>query len=240
MKKTHLLKTTGMLLAAALSLSAQTNGWQANGSVLLPVATAHDKMGLDSGLQLGMGYNFVTANGYTFRSGFALARFTGKGVTGVMADADTTILTAGGPIDPSTYQVAGSSVKHELTRFQLTEDLVIPVYGKFDFLMGLSISRYKIKVSGAAAGVYSPVSLDAARYYPDGNGGSLRVGDANGSPDVPGYKLGMRIGGEYAFTKQLKGQILFQQTELGRMTSIPSALPSVNPASLEFSISYQF
>jgi hypothetical protein len=84
------------------------------------------------------------------------------------------------------------------------------------------------------------VGLDHAHYDDDGNGGVVRSGDPNGSFSVPGLKFGLRIGLEYAYTKNLTGHVLFQVTELGRMVSIPSAISTVNPSWFDLGVSYRF
>ena len=243
MNKTRALKTAGLLLAGVLSLAAQDSGWQASGALSLPVGTAHDQMGLTLGIHFTAGYEFKTESGYGFRPGFGIGYFNGKGVTGVTADADAQINGAsasGVPLDPSTYLVAGSSLTHKLTQIQIMMDSLIPITNKTKLVVGLSLNKYQVKVSAAPAGAYSPVGLDAAQYADDGQGGLVRSGNANGSASIPGIKFGLRLGFEHAFSKQWSGNLLFQQTELGRMVSKASALPTVNPAWLEFGFSYRF
>ena len=243
------LKTAGMLLAGILTLSAQDSGWSVNGSLALPVGTAHDAMGLNLGVRVGGAYDFKTSDGYTFRPGLIISSFRGSSVTGVQAGADNAYETAAQgqtAVDPTTVYTTGSSVKTTLMQTELVGDLVIPTTSSINVILGLSVSKYTGNFSGGSAatatspGAYSPVDLDKATYTPDGNGGLVRSGNPNGSFSIPGLKLGIRAGIEYTFNKQLSGQLLYQQTELGRMVSDPGALNTVNPSTFEIGVVYKF
>jgi hypothetical protein len=250
------IKTAGMILAGILAVSAQDTGWMLNGSLALPVGTAHDAMGLTYGVRVGGAYEIKTAYGYSFRPGLTISYFGGKGVTGVQANADYN-LEAGAysqsPVDPSTWQAVGSSVKTTLLQTQIVGDLIVPFSKSVNAVVGISVSKYIGDFSGGSAstsidessglptgGAYSPVDLDKATYTADGAGGLVRTGNPNGSFSIPGLKIGVRLGVEVAFSKQLSGQILFQQTELGRMVSIPGALNTVNPSTFEVGVVYKF
>lgn len=254
MKKLHALKISVMFMAGIITLAAQNSGWQLNGALALPFGSANDKMGLTLGAHAGLAYTIQTSSGYAVRPGLSLGYYSGKGVTGVQADADFQINNAANPgqLPNSDWQAVGSSVKHTLTQIEIINDVLIPVATKWNMVLGISLSKYQGKFSGGAAGhydpgeglfvggIYSPVGIDKAHYEPDGSAGLNRSGDPNGSFSIPGYKFGLRVGFEYTYNKNFTSQVLYHQTELGRMVSKTSALPTVNPSSLEFGIIYHF
>jgi hypothetical protein len=228
-----------LLALASMGLQAQDSGFGVSAAFLTGAGRTESQAGVKSGLALAGHYTIPTSNGYDVRAGFAANLLIGSGVEGVDATADAD--AAGG----ANYMVPGSSIKHQFTNIQVFGDVVVPIYDKHaDWIIGLSVNKYMLKVSGAPDGAhaaYSPFDLDAATRSIDPNTGALiRTGSANGSVTIPGVKLGVRMGADYHFSKNLSAQVLFQATELGRITSLSGQLPTLNPAWLEFGVTYKF
>jgi len=249
MKTTLVLKTVSVLLVGGLSLAAQDTQWQANAGLALPVGSANSMMGLSAGLQIGGAYEIKTTSGYAFRPGVNFTFFGNSAKSGVVSDADSIVLSNGeGTAAQAMPYNTPETVKQGLSGFQFVTDFLVPIYGKSNFLVGLSLNKYSEKMSGGRAagtngandmGVYSPVGIDSATYLFDGTS-ETRMGNPNGSASVPGVKWGIRVGFESECTKNWSYHIIFQQTELGRMTSNASALPDVNPAWFEIGATYKF
>jgi hypothetical protein len=224
-----------LLALASMGLQAQDSGFGVSAAFLTGAGRTESQAGVKSGLALAGHYTIPTSNGYDVRAGFAANLLIGSGVEGVDATADAD--AAGG----ANYMVPGSSIKHQFTNIQVFGDVVVPIYDKHaDWIIGLSVNKYMLKVSGAGPGVYSSFDLDAATRTLDDNGNLVRSGSANGSVTIPGVKLGVRMGADYHFSKNLSAQVLFQATELGRITSLSGQLPTLNPAWLEFGVTYKF
>jgi len=99
----------------------------------------------------------------------------------------------------AVYFLPGSAqdgVKTSLTNFQVYGDIVFDSGIKnLSFTAGLSVQRWYYKTN-ADAGVVSPYQLDDKGF-------------------LNGTKLGLRLGMEYQFTKNLSAELLFQQTDFG-------------------------
>jgi hypothetical protein len=227
-----------LLAMASTGLMAQDSGFGASAAYIYGTGRTESMAGVKAGLALSGHYTIATSNGYDVRAGIGLNFLIGSGVEGVDANADAESRTN------TNYMVAGSSLKHSFTNGQAFADVVVPIFDKRgDWILGLSVNKYSVKVSGAPDGAhaaYSPFDLDAATRTLDDNGNLVRSGSANGSTSVPGLKLGLRLGADYKFTKNLSAQVLFQTTELGRITSLAGQLPTMNPSWLEFGITYKF
>jgi hypothetical protein len=222
----------GALLLTAMStgLSAQdTNGFAVGGSVLSGVGRT-----ADLGDRIGFGINaayYIQNEGFAVRPGVGFNYLLGSGVRGVVANSDA-LAGAGKDIG-----IGGSTLKTDLTNMQVFTDVVAPIFNKKgNFVVGLSLNRYKFAVSGATPGQYSPLGLDAATRDSAG----VPTGDANGSATVKGYKLGLRLGFEYRVSNHVSAQVLLQQTELGRTTAALSHLNSLNPSWLTFGVTYKY
>jgi len=237
MKNSRFFACGALLLTAIASTGLQAQdaaGFSVGASLLTGAGHTDTLAGVKSGVNVWAGYTFKTEAGYNFRPGIAINSLIGSGVPGVKADADD-LISANSP-----YTVPGSSLKHTFTSVQVFSDFVVPIFNnKANWIIGLSLSKYKVEVSGARAGEYSPLDLDAANRNND-SGSVLRSGNANGTVSVPGYKFGLRLGFDYKITKQLAVQCLLQQTELGRIYGQATQLPTLNPAWLEFGVSYRF
>lgn len=237
MKNSRSIAYGALLLTAMVStgLRAQdATGFSAGASLLTGVGHTADLAGVKSGVNVWGAYTIKTEGGYNVRPGLAINNLIGSGVSGVAANADD-LASAG-----EGYNVPGSSLKHTFTSVQVFSDFVVPIFdNKANWIIGLSLSKYSVKVSGARAGEYSPFDLDAATRN-DGSGSVVRSGNANGTVSVPGYKFGLRVGFDYKINKQLSVQCLLQQTELGRIWGQPTQLPTLNPAWLEVGVNYHF
>lgn len=247
----------GILMAGSLALGLQAqdaSAWSAGGSLIGGVGRTSSAAGLKSGLNLWGGYGFKTDVGdVLLRPGLGLTLLMGSNVKGVPYNADYVAIGnqgSGWPEDPS---LPGTAVKHELTGIQVLCDAIIPIFeNKAKLILGLSLNSYSVKFSGGRAatfdgsgnvidaGVYSPIDLDSAHYDVQEGSGLIRSGNPNGTKTVPGQKFGFRVGFEYTVTKNLGIQMMFQQTELGRMLSEAGQLQTIQPAWLELGVSYHF
>ncbi len=237
MKNSRTIAYGALLLTAMVTTGLQaqdTKGFSVGASLLGGVGNTYDAIDANSGFNVWAGYTVKTDMGFSFRPGIGYNTLIGGSVLGVPTNADD--LAAAG----SSYTIPGSNLKHTLTSVQVFTDFIVPIFNnRADWIIGLSLSKYHVKVSGAQAGQYSPVDLDAATRD-DSSGSVLRTGDANGTVSVPGYKFGLRAGIDYKFNKQFSLQVLFQQTELGRIYGRPTQLPTLNPAWIEVGASYKF
>lgn len=89
---------------------------------------------------------------------------------------------------------------------------------------GLSINKYSM----STAGTESSTPEDIDHHFP------VR--------DVKGLKLGLRVGLAYAFTKNVSGDVMLQQTELaGKDLQDPLIRQGgINPAWLQLGVNYRF
>jgi hypothetical protein len=220
--------------AMSMGLQAQEAGPSVGASLLTGAGRTSDVVGLKSGLTLSAAYTFETSQGIKVRPGFSLGMLVGSGVQGVTADADDRAA------NNVPYNIPGSSLKHTFNNIQLSSDILVPIFNnRANWIIGLSLNKYSVKVSGAAKGQYSPVDLDAATRS-DATGSVVRTGDANGTTTIPGYKFGLRAGVDYKLNSNVSLQVLFQQTEMGRIFAKQGQLPTLNPAWLEFGVNYRF
>ena len=226
-----------LLAMVSTGLQAQDAGWGVSADLLTGAGRTNSAAGIKSGLTLSGSYTFETSNGFNVRPGIALNYLIGSGVTGVAPNADAILDTDA----TGSYTVPGSSIKHTITGVQVFGDLLIPIFDKrADWILGLSVNKYSVKVSGAPAGAYSPIDIDAGARAYDDNGDVVRTGNANGTVSIPSYKMGFRTGFDYKINKNLAIQALLQMTELGRAISMPTQVPTLQPAWVEIGVSYKF
>ena len=234
MKNSRSIAYGALLLTAMATTGLQAQdiqGFGAGASLLSGIGATKAAIAANSGFTVWGSYTFKTDAGIYVRPGLAINTLIGSDVNAVPANADA--LAATGP-----YTIPGSAIKHNLTSGQVFAVFVVPIFNnRADWIVGLSLNKYRLKVSDALAGQYSPVDLDAAT-----RSGSpvVRSGDANGTLSVPGYKFGLRFGVDYRINKQFSVQLLLQQTELGRIYSKATQMPTLNPAWLELGASYKF
>jgi hypothetical protein len=116
-------------------------------------------------------------------------------------------------------------LKTSLNLLQAHGDLLIETgRSSLHGLAGLSVNSYSMSRSGTE----SEDPQDRDHHFP------LR--------DVKGLKLGLRLGINYAFTRNLSGELLFQQTELsGKDLEDPYVRQGgINPAWIELDVRYHF
>ena len=129
-----------------------------------------------------------------------------------------------------TYALLPGHYKYDLkTSFTLAQ-----VHGDFfletpvkelRFVGGLSLNQYTMHKKGHE----DANSLDIDHHFP--------VRSASG------VKFGYRVGLDYAFSKKLEGEVLFQQTEMAGKDFNGDSLAragGVNPGWLQFGITYHF
>lgn len=127
--------------------------------------------------------------------------------------------TLTGAIMPGSEE---DGLKTSLQMLMLSSDILIetPVQG-LRGVAGLSASVWKQKLSGAE---------------PTATGKTFPMESVNG------VKLGFRLGLEYAFTKNVSGEFLFQQTELSGKNTTTTLVrrAGVNPAWFQLGVRYTF
>ena len=111
--------------------------------------------------------------------------------------------------------------KTSLTNLQATGDLVIPTtIEKFQVVTGLSVNLW--------------------RYIGDSRNGADNKWGLNGAMAPGGVKLGLRVGFDYTFTKQITGEVLMQLVEFGNQPNGVASYQNFNPTWLQFGVKYHF
>ena len=122
-------------------------------------------------------------------------------------------------------QVRSNGLKTSIDLIQVAGDVVFPtgVEG-LDGVVGLSANVFSVTNTG----VESADKNDVAGHFP--------------VKDGSGLKGGVRIGFEYAFTKSLKAEVMFQQTELGGQNGSDPVKRAggVNPGWMQIGFRYNF
>jgi hypothetical protein len=119
-----------------------------------------------------------------------------------------------------------NGLKTSLTLFQFHGDLLLDGPGPaWHPVLGVSLNHYSMSTSGTED-LADP--LDHDHHFPVG--------------DVKGLKIGVRVGLDYAISRKLELELMFQQTELaGKNLADPMVRAGgVNPAWLEFNVRYRF
>lgn len=118
-----------------------------------------------------------------------------------------------------------NGLKTSLTLIQLSGDLLIPTrIEHLRGIFGLSLNKYSAQKSGEE----SPSSLDVDHHFP--------------FSDIKGVKGGLRLGAEYAFNRQVSGELLFQTTELSGRQRADNLMRKggLNPAWIQCGVRYTF
>ena len=222
--KLALLLAASGALAPALH-AGDPSRFDVGGAVIGGLGTLQKQGGMKSGVSLDGGWTMSVSD--TSRSrlrvGFAVSQFMGSDENGV---------------DNTGMVPVASTLKTSLTSYQASSDLLLPMGNtNFSYVLGLSLSKYAYKTTGAAPGVYSSLGIDHSTFDP--NSGTIS-GDANGSGSWPGLKFGFRMGVEYDITSKVAMNVLFQQTEFGRADAFPQQRRSLNPAWLQVGVKYSF
>lgn len=118
-----------------------------------------------------------------------------------------------------------NGLKTSLNLAQAYGDLVLDLpAASLRGIVGLSLNSYTMSTTGTE----SLDPEDVAHHFP------VR--------DAKGLKLGLRLGLTYAFSRQVAGELLFQQTELsGKDLADPLVrVGGINPAWLQLGVRYSF
>ena len=186
------------------------------GLLVLPLAAQSPGFSLTGGVILA---NDSLKKATHNSTGFILAGDWGTQVWGTQVDARLGLLGASFP------GMEKNQLKTSLTLLQAHGDLVITTgLPALTGLVGLSFNSYAM----SRAGIESTTPKDVDHHFP------IR--------DAKGLKLGLRLGLNYAFSKQLSGELMFQQTELaGKDLSDPMLRQGgINPSWFELDVRWHF
>jgi len=118
-----------------------------------------------------------------------------------------------------------NGLKTSLSLFQVSADLVFPVGVEgLSGVFGVSLNKFSVSNTGTE----SVTTSDVANHFP--------------VKDGAGIKGGFRIGAEYAITKNVKAELVLQQTELGGQNGADPVKRAggVNPSWLNLGVRYSF
>ena len=186
------------------------------GLLVLPLAAQSPGLSVTGGL---VAANDALKKATNNSTGFVLGADWGAHVWGTDVAARVGLLGASFPGSEK------NQLKTSLTLLQAHGDLVIPTgYPNLTGLAGLSANSYSL----SRTGVESQIPEDVDHHFP------IR--------DVKGLKLGVRLGLSLAFTKQLSGELMFQQTELaGKDLTDPLVRQGgINPSWFELDLRWHF
>lgn len=186
------------------------------GLLVLPLAAQSPGLSVTGGAVLANdSLKKVTHNS----AGVVLGADWGTKVWGTDVDARVGLL---GASLPGTEKLG---LKTSLSLLQAHGDLVIATgLPTLHGLVGLSLNSYTMTTSGVESS--DPADID--HHFP--------------LQDAKGLKLGLRLGFSLAFTKQLSGELMFQQTELaGKDLSDPLLRQGgINPSWFEVDLRWHF
>jgi hypothetical protein len=111
--------------------------------------------------------------------------------------------------------------KTSLTNLQASGDLVI----------NTSIEKFKV-VTG--------MSVNLWRYIGDARNGASNKWGLNSAMAPGGLKLGLRVGFDYKFSKQITGELLWQGVEFGNKPNDEQSWQNFNPTWLQVGVKYHF
>lgn len=204
---------TSLFGLLVLPLAAQSTGISAGGAII-------------NGLEVSDSLKKVTNNA----TGISVNAAYDVMIPGSEVPARISLAYVNIPGKATTYSTPTSdgSLRTTLNIFQLSGDLLItsPVAG-LRGIVGLSFNKFSLDQAGnedkSAANAGNP-----SAHFP--------------VVDASGVKMGFRAGLDYAFTKRISGEVLFQQTELSGHQRGDTLVRrgGLNPAWFQFGIRYHF
>ena len=208
--------------AAVASQAAETPKFDVGVSLISALDSTKRATHNSGGFNFQGGVEFAVQENLGFRFSLGWNSFSGTETAGVMRGTEQAPAT---PI--------ATSGKFALRSYQGSGDFLFATgVTNLRWVFGLSVNRYTYSL------VVTP-GFESPMRYKDKTGYHDAFAPTTPYAQVPGTKVGARLGLEYRIIPNLSASLLLQQTELGSALSNAHQI-NVNPSWLELGVKYHF